>query len=125
MERDDILHLTSTPLIEGKLVEKIDAQIENRSIPILAMAFSIGFTFWLIMVSLFYMIYQKKYAYLLVYLPVLLLWLTTLASPVFCEFRYVYGLFTSVPFLFSMMFQKNTVEKANRKALNAAENRKK
>ena len=125
MERDDILHLTSTPLIEGKLVEKIDAQIENRSIPILAMAFSIGFTFWLIMVSLFYMIYQKKYAYLLVYLPVLLLWLTTLASPVFCEFRYVYGLFTSVPFLLSMMFQKNTVEKASRKALNAAENRKK
>lgn len=106
MEQDDILHLQSMPLIQGKLVEKINSLIENRTIPILSMAFSIGFAFWLIIVSSAYVIYKREYPLLLVYLPVLLLWFTTLASPVFCEFRYVYGIFTSLPILLTLVFEK-------------------
>jgi len=106
MEADSILYLEGTPLIEGKLVEKIDSQIENRRLPLLSMLFSLGFCFWLIAISVFYIIYKKKYKYLLIYLPVLLLWLTTLASPVFCEYRYAYSMFTSVPILIGLTFEK-------------------
>ena len=30
-------------------------------------------------------------------MPIFALWLTTLASPVWCEYRYIYSIFTTLP----------------------------
>ena len=36
-------------------------------------------------------------------IPIIILWLTNLASPVWCEYRYIYGMFTTMPiFLFAV-----------------------
>ena len=99
----------SNPLIGGRIVEKVDSIIENNSIPLISLVCSVGLTFWLIATSCMYIIYKKKYKLIIVYLPALILWLTTLVSPVFCELRYVYGMFTSLPFLLALCFEKNIV----------------
>jgi len=106
MEKDDILNLKNKPLVEIRAVRKIDSLIEKRDIPIISMFFSIGFMFWLIIIALVYNIYNKCYKNILIYIPVIMLWLTTLASPVFCEFRYVYSIVTCLPVLTMMIFKK-------------------
>ncbi|MBR2240715.1 MAG: hypothetical protein IJ890_05000 [Clostridia bacterium] len=106
MEKDEILYLQSKPIIEINLVKKVDSYIERRDIPFISMMFSIGFMFWLIIISLGYCIYKKYYKYILIYVPIIMLWFTTLASPVFCEFRYVYSIVTCLPIV-TMITTKN------------------
>ena len=101
------LNLKETPVIEGKIIKKLGNLTEERKIPILSMVFSIGFAMWLVFIQLAYIIYKKKYKLLIIYIPILALWLTNLASPVFCEFRYIYSLFTCLPILLFAVRPKN------------------
>lgn len=98
------------PLIEGKIVTKIDSLIEQRNLPLISMCFSIGTAFWMIVICLGYKIYSKEYKNILIYIPIFILWLTIVASPVFCEYRYAYSLFTVLPIYISLNF-KNRKEK--------------
>lgn len=82
--------------IDGKIVEKIDSYVDKREIPLISMMFSVGFVFWIIVICFGYKIYKKEYKYIFIYLPIFILWLTCIASPVFCEFRYAYPLFTTL-----------------------------
>ena len=93
------LKLEKTPIIEGKLINKIWDLTERRNVPVLSMVFSIGFAMWLVFIQMAYIIYKKKYKLLIIFVPILALWLTNLASPVYCEFRYMYSLFTCLPIL--------------------------
>lgn len=105
MEQNN-MGLEQTPVIDGKLVSKVDSLIERRDIPLLSMCFSIGTAFWLIVICLGYKILKKEYKYILIYLPIFILWLTIVASPVFCEYRYAYSLFTTLPLYISLNFVK-------------------
>ena len=53
-----------------------------------------------------YVIYNKKYKSIVIYIPIIILWLTTIASPVFGEFRYIYSMFTCLPILIGINFRK-------------------
>ena len=104
-----------SPIIKIQLIDDIKEEIDNRSIPVVSLFFSIGLFIWMIIICIGYVVYKKKYKYLLAYIPMFILWLTTLASPVACEYRYIYGLFTSFPILsaciISMVNEKNKEEK--------------
>lgn len=99
--------LEQTPLIEGKIVSKIDSLIERRDIPIVSMFFSIGFAVWLTVICMAYMVYSKRYVNLVMFIPIFVLWLTIIASPVFCEYRYAYPIFTTLPIYICLCFRKN------------------
>ena len=96
------LDVMQKPLIEGSILNNIISISQYSTIPIYSMAFSVGFTFWLMIACLGYKILNKEKEYIIVYLPLLVLWLTMLASPVFCEFRYAYSLFTCLPIFISI-----------------------
>lgn len=99
---DEKLQVFQEPIIEGEIIKKVDSLIDKRNIPVISMFFSLGFMFWMLLVVLTYCIYKKNYNLLLAYVPIFILWLTVLASPVFCEFRYLYGMVTCMPILLSM-----------------------
>lgn len=101
------LDLHTDSIIDIQPLKVFDSFIDKRTIPVFSMIFSIGFTFWLMLSSLTYCIYKKQYRLIIIFIPILCLWLTTLASPVFCEFRYIYSLFTCLPILLSI----NTIDK--------------
>lgn len=103
---DHNMGIEQQPIIKGKLVEIVDSIIDKRDIPLVSMAFSIGFAFWLLIVCLGYQVYRKQYKYILIYIPVVVLWLTCIASPVYCEFRYAYPIFTTLPIFISLNFCK-------------------
>lgn len=94
------------PIAKIELLDKLNEFVNTRNLPIISMILSIGFLFWIVLACITYLIYQKKYKNILIFLPVLFIWLTTLASPVFCEPRYVYSIFTCLP-LFVGICAKN------------------
>ncbi len=105
-EKELSLKLENTPIVELAEVEKFDSLIDRRDLPLNSMLYSIGFNFWVVLACLMYAIYKKQYKLITIYVPVLVLWLTTIASPVFGEYRYIYGMFTSLPILIGIHFRK-------------------
>ena len=105
-EQEKALELANTPIVELEEVEKFDSIIDRRDLPLNSMIYSIGFTFWVVMAMLIYTIYKKEYKLILIYIPVIVLWGTCLASPVFGEFRYIYSMFTCLPILLGIHFRE-------------------
>ena len=64
---------------------------------------SLGLNTWVMLLSLAYLAWQRKRA--LCYVPYIMLLVSLLlASPVYNEFRYAYGLFAAFPLLFGYTF---------------------
>ena len=59
--------------------------------------YSVGLMVWLMLLSGTVLLLKKQYAVCCPLLLLFALWLTTLASPVYCEYRYIYGLIICVP----------------------------
>ena len=98
----DYLDYKKDPIVELGVVKGLEEFANTRNIPVISMVlFSIGFNFWMILIITMYCIYKKQYRYMVTLVPIIILWLTNLASPVWCEYRYIYGMFTTMPiFLF-------------------------
>lgn len=111
--------LEQTPIINGDIVSKIDSLIEKRDIPLISMCFSIGMAFWITVICFGYIILKKDYKSILIYVPIFILWLTIVASPVFCEYRYAYPLFTTLPLYIALNF---TRRKENENEKNSSAN---
>ena len=81
------------------VVKNLDI-VTSRKLPLSNLIWSLGIMFILLIFSVMLLIYKKQYRYILCYTPLICLWLTIMvATPVFSELRYVYGLFTCVPLI--------------------------
>lgn len=79
----------------------------SKKLPFSILVWSVGLQFIILLFATLVVIYFKKYKLLMVYIPSWALWLSIMvATPVFCELRYVYGLFVTVPFLIVISFFK-------------------
>ena len=105
--KEQELDLKNTPIIELGCLEKFDALLDRRDLPLNSMLYSIGFTFWIVLIMLMYAIYKKKYNLIIMYIPIVILWLTTNASPVFGEYRYIYSMFICLPLLIGIHLLEN------------------
>lgn len=96
---------------ESKLsIKLLDGIIEDRNIPVISTLTSLGFAFWIIGIMMFYAIYKKEYKKIIIFIPVIILWLTSIASSVFCEYRYMFGAFTAMPIIVLSFFIKENYE---------------
>lgn len=87
-------------------------KLESKSLPILNLEWSIGLCFWMILFMGSLAIKKQGFKYIAPYIPVLGVWITTMiASPVFCEFRYIYGAFTTLPLLVLMPYLNLKIKK--------------
>lgn len=105
--KEQALQLKDTPVVDLPALENFDKLLDNRNLPLNSMIYSIGFTFWMVVTMFMYAIYKKQYRLMLIYIPVGILWLTCLASPVFGEFRYIYSMFTCLPIMIGVHFREN------------------
>jgi len=78
-----------------------------RVFPVFSMLLSIGFAVWVTIMLAVILVIKREKQMLFIFLPVLLLWLTCIASPVSGMFRYIYGLFLVLPLLISVVLQLN------------------
>ena len=98
-----------TPIVKIEALDKLNEFVNTRDLPIVSMFISIGFLFWIVLACMIYLIYSRQYKKLLVFLPVLFVWLTALASPVFCEPRYVYSIFTCLPLFIGISSKESEI----------------
>lgn len=95
-----------------KVIQNYVKNVESAELPILGMQWSIGLCFWGILLSAFVCKFKKEKQYLLAYIPILGLWLSLIiASPIFGEFRYTFGAFTTLPILALLGFMRPSVIK--------------
>ncbi len=105
-EEEYALNIYTDSIVDIEILEKFNMLIDKRNIPVNSMIYSIGFCFWVVSTMLAYIIYKKEYKSILIFIPVGILWLTCLASPVYGEFRYIYSMFTCAPLLVGLNFMK-------------------
>lgn len=94
------------PITPEKFNKIIDITT-SRKIPFCNLLWSVGTATFVLIISTFILIYNNRFRYLLCYIPLyLLLFSILIATPVFCELRYVYGIFTCIPLLLTIPFKK-------------------
>lgn len=97
LENEKFMDIHLEPIIKIPVLDNVINSIYNKEIPIVSLFANIGFVFWIVLTLMMYVIYKKRYKYLLMYIPILTLYLTCLASPVSGELRYIYAMFTCLP----------------------------
>ena len=92
--------------LNNPIVDYLVISTERVNMLFVSLLFNIGFILWIIIVLFVYLIYKKEYRKVCLFLPIFFLYLTILAGPVNCEFRYVSPVFISLPILIGMVFVK-------------------
>ena len=96
--------LTLNP-ITTPLMDKIIQALGSRSAVILTITWSIALCFWIILIFGYITKKRKGLKYIYAFVPVLGIWLTMLlASPVYGEFRYIFGAYTCLPLFVILPF---------------------
>ena len=99
--------LKSKKLVNIGVLNKINEKLINGTIPILTnLIENIGFYFWLLILCFAYCVYSKQYKDIVMLLPILGLWVTTIAAPM-VDIRYIYPMFLTIP-LYIGIIAKNS-----------------
>ncbi len=68
-----------------------------RDIPLVSLLYSIGAATWLCLAAVAILLYKRQTKLLYPFVMLFMLWLTTIASPVYAEYRYFYGVIVAAP----------------------------
>lgn len=86
---------------------------EFKNITGLALFSSLGIIFWIFIIISGYLAANKEYLKLLLIIPLYALWLTSIASPVFNELRYVLAIYTTLPIICQLVIRESTIKLEN------------
>lgn len=109
-EQEKFMDIHTDSIIEIPFLNDVINSVYNKEIPIVSLLGNIGFVFWIVLTLLMYAIYKKKCEYLLMYVPIAILYLTCIASPVSGELRYIYGMFTCLPLLLAFTLKESSAK---------------
>ncbi|MDD2970501.1 MAG: DUF6020 family protein [Lachnospiraceae bacterium] len=98
--------ITEAPVLSADVKKALEGFLwDYEDIPVIGLLFSIGLGVWLMFLQFGACIKYGKWKQSVLYVPVIMVWLTLLAAtPVYAEFRYIYGLFTCLPILLLISF---------------------
>lgn len=110
-DRENFANFTSMYPFENKKIinfKYLDVlNTELVKIPIISdLIENIGFYFWLLILCFAYCVYAKQYKDIVMLLPILGLWVTTIAAPM-VDIRYIYPMFLTIP-LYIGIIAKNS-----------------
>lgn len=98
--QDNPYDIKSINIIPKKQKDYISTLLVTKSVPLYNFIWSIGLYVWLGLFSIACCIYNREYKKLIIYIPVIGIWLSLLvAAPTFSEYRYMYSLVTTLPLL--------------------------
>ncbi len=110
IDNDGLFGIHTDPKLDTTWTKSIIQWLSESkydNIPLLSLLFSPGACFWVYLLLFSYCLYRKSPVFFL-FIPLIILWLTAIASPVNCEYRYVYGMFLCCPVIITALFNKKT-----------------
>ena len=99
------------PLYE-KYLRKVSVDLVQEKIPVLSIILNEAFPFWVCIVALAVLVYNKKWKLLIPLLIVIGFWGTTLLGPLIA-IRYAFPIIVCVPTMFMLMIYDDKKEKNN------------
>lgn len=112
-EMGEIEDIHAAPVKRFQYIDFIHKYIEGEQyakMPLIPLLFSRGACFWIWVFCGCYCLYNNRRKFIL-FMPGFSLWLGILISPVYNEYRYVYGLFCALPLLAAGTLLTNTNNK--------------
>ncbi len=104
----EMLDLKENKLLKIEIIGDIGKLVNDADVfPLFNIFISIGFWFEVLLFIIGYNVYIKNYNMLITFLPILILWLTCLISPVSGEYRYVYAMFVTLPIYLAFSIKKS------------------
>jgi hypothetical protein len=108
-KRTGIIHVKLPFFAANQTAMKTFTEQFQTATPVLSLLANIGFLFWTVIFAVFSSLARKRRKALVVFLPLLILWLTLMAAaPTFCEFRYMYAF--SLIFPLAIVFSFPTIK---------------
>ena len=102
--------IEADPIVNFGILDMLNEVLIKGNIPIISNLFeNIGFYFWILILCFAYCIYKKSYANMVMMLPILGLWVTTIAAPM-VDLRYIYPMFLSVPLFIGIIIKDCEIE---------------
>lgn len=80
----------------------------HKKLPVVSLLFSPGFMFWIMIITIAYTLYKKRYELMPMFILMSLVWLTVLLGPI-ALVRYVLFLFFAFPLMLSALFKREIV----------------
>lgn len=94
-------------ILSKSLSDKLLDLLTSKRIPLYNLIWSIGLYVWIIIFAICYIIHKKEYKKLIVYVPLIGIWLSLMvAAPVYAEYRYMYPFVTTLPLMLLLPFIK-------------------
>ena len=89
-------------------------EIRLTNMPVVSYLYRIAFPVWLMIFCMCIMFVRKEKKYIIALIPLLVNWGTLMiATPIFCEFRYMYSFHLAIPILFALILLKKNSEQNN------------
>ncbi len=97
-------------LVDFSFLDKINQTVVNEDIPIISMFITnIGLYFWILVLCFAYCVYIKQYRNIIMLLPILGLWATSIAGPM-TDLRYIYAMFLAMPLYIGVIIKDSKNE---------------
>ena len=116
------LGIKTKTIAKNNITDTLEQATENRQIPVIGMLFSTGFTLWVLMVIIFYIIYEKKYKLLVAFLPSIFNYIIILLGPSNTEFRYIIPMYLPLSIMYCITINEIKKEKDSDKNENSSIN---
>ena len=101
------------PIVNLTFLDSLNDEILKVK-PVISNLFSnIGLYFWILILCFAYCIYIKQYRNLIMLLPIIGLWITTIAAPM-VDIRYIYSMFLTTPLFIGVILSDSKEIKENK-----------
>lgn len=115
LESDRIAMLERKPkIIKIDNINEIMQNIYTGKTPILSIFINVPFLVWSYIIMIGYLIYRKRYLDIIPFIPLAVLVLTAIASPVSGEQRYILAILYGYPLFLGITLNKNYILKGNK-----------
>ena len=115
LESDRIAMLERKPkILRIDNINEIMQNIYTGKTPILSIFINIPFLVWSYIIMIGYLIYRKRYLDIIPFIPLAVLVLTAIASPVSGEQRYILAILYGYPLFLGITLNKNYILKGNK-----------
>ncbi|MBQ9314174.1 MAG: hypothetical protein IJ220_04120 [Clostridia bacterium] len=101
------LNIEWTPIVRIDILYYCILALNYANLSFVTVLISPGFMFWMLLICISYMLYRKQKGRFILTIPLLALWLTCIASPVYAMFRYIYPLYVIMPFLIGIILYES------------------